>query len=246
MSSDFAVLSSEAVYMCSSILERQGVPHCRFHLTPMVPTEEHAPPVGFGTGETWFRWVSRIKWRQAIRAKYHDFYKDAVDEHRAQLGMGPTAGSPYEDVDEEGAPPVAVLGYSPTLCPPPHDWDPQRVFVVGALIDGDAEKTYAPPPELSAPLGLASRETTKPIIVTFGSNLVRGKEETQGQGPAASLCGCSPQAPPTPTLQSTLLAWPFIFSHKAPWFVSFPFSLFPFPFACGDVGRHEAAGAGSC
>ena len=166
---DFVVLCTEPIFMCTSVIERAGVPYCWFHLTPLVPTDEHAPPIGFGTGEVWFRWVSRVKWRVAARSRYELLYKDAVNEQRANWGMPPMLTSPY-DVDERR--PITILGYSPALCRPPSDWNQQKVFVVGSLVDFDSEKTFSPPPELSTPLGLASREAAKPIVISFGSTLV--------------------------------------------------------------------------
>jgi len=48
----------------------QTVPVVWCHLMPFAPTEQHAPPVGFGDGQTFFSWTARLKWKLAGSVGY--------------------------------------------------------------------------------------------------------------------------------------------------------------------------------
>jgi hypothetical protein len=46
-----------------------------------------------------------------------------VDQKREAWGMAAVTESPYATAD----PPLTIMAYSPALCPPPSDWDPEKV-----------------------------------------------------------------------------------------------------------------------
>jgi len=147
---------------------------------PFAPTGQHAPPVGFGGGETLFAWAAKLKWKAAA-GTYEKTYKAAVDARREEWGLALAAETPYT----WEAPPLTIMGYSPALCPPPTDWDKAKVYVVGSLVEGVRASTaeYEPPAELHAPLGLAGGGGggKKPVVFTFGSSLgalKRGEQAT--------------------------------------------------------------------
>jgi hypothetical protein len=59
---DYVVLGSVPTDMhsilCADVL---NLPFCQMHLQPRLPTVAHAPPIGFGRGETWFEFTARHK-----------------------------------------------------------------------------------------------------------------------------------------------------------------------------------------
>ena len=179
---DMLVVFTLPVYVAPSVVEKygSGLPVCWCHLMPFAPTAKHAPPVGFGDGHTYFEWSAKMKWRLAGSAGYDLMYKAAVDAKREDWGLEPSEASPYWGA----APPLTIMGYSRHLCPPPEDWDAERVHVVGSLVEGGRAPvaSYQPPVELYSPLGLgrgAAGAQSRPLVFAFGSMLAVLKPDEQ-------------------------------------------------------------------
>jgi hypothetical protein len=45
--------------------------------------------------------------------------------------MTPVEESPYATLE----PPLTVMAYSPALCPPPSDWDPEKVAIMMMMMN---------------------------------------------------------------------------------------------------------------
>jgi UDP:flavonoid glycosyltransferase YjiC (YdhE family) len=181
---DVVVLFTLPIFIGSAAIEkatRGTVPVVWCHLMPFAPTAQHAPPVGFGDGATLFAWSAKLKWKASVSLGYDMIYKGAVDAKRAEWGLEPKGESPFAALE----PPITVMGYSPALCPPPTDWDPAMVHVVGSLVEGQRPSTsgFTPPLELVAPLGLGrgGNSGARPVVITFGSMLgvLKPLEQTQ-------------------------------------------------------------------
>lgn len=178
---DLTVLFTLPSLIVPSALEAVGgIPSCRVHLTPMVPTVEHAPPVGYGDGSCYFQWTARLKWRMSTSSRFSTLFKAPVDSIRAEWGLSPTRRSPAED-----DPGLHILGYSNRLCRRPSDWD-DHVHVVGALtVDPgfvNKEATGAVPPDLERSvinLLKTGQEHGKLVVFAFGSALCRLSEASQ-------------------------------------------------------------------
>jgi len=197
-----------------------GVVWC--HLAPFEPTATHAPPAGFGSGRTWSEFSAKVKWGllSSPLTGFQDLlHRTALDLQRQEWGLVPlSAAAPSSPflVPNTNSPttatagaanavataqqlhgrvkPLTLMGYSPTLCPPPLDWDLERVRVVGSLVEGErwgaaTMHAYKPPLELFTPLGLNGRSVSgggsssvaRPIVFTFGSALgcLTAKEQKQ-------------------------------------------------------------------
>ena len=128
---DFAVLGTFPMnlhsILCSEVLK---IPFCQIHLMPIIPTTDHAPPVGFGDAQTW-KCLARLKWNLSMSAGFNMLY--AVPLQKAYDPHGVTVTS--AKVTEQWTSTPAVLGYSDILSPRPEDYDEEKVKIVGPLMD---------------------------------------------------------------------------------------------------------------
>ena len=75
------VLFTIPIYVSYTAIEKAGgagVPVVWWHLMPFAPTAQHAPPVGFGDGHTYFSFTAKLKWKLAYSYAYDLVYKAAV------------------------------------------------------------------------------------------------------------------------------------------------------------------------
>lgn len=78
------VLFTIPIFVSYTALEKAGgleVPVVWWHLMPFATTTQHAPPVGFGDGHTYFSFAAKLKWSIAYKTVYELVYKDAVRVH---------------------------------------------------------------------------------------------------------------------------------------------------------------------
>jgi len=78
------VLFTIPIFVSYTALEKAGgleVPVVWWHLMPFATTTQHAPPVGFGDGHTYFSFAAKLKWGIAYKTVYELVYKDAVRVH---------------------------------------------------------------------------------------------------------------------------------------------------------------------
>ena len=107
---DVVVLFTLPVFFGPSAIDkatRGAVPTVWCHLMPFCPTAQHAPPVGFGDGHTFFTWSAKMKWKVSASLGWDMVYRAAVDAKRAVWGLEATAASPYATRD----PPMMIMGY---------------------------------------------------------------------------------------------------------------------------------------
>ena len=81
LQSSYQVLFTIPIFVSYTALEKAGgseVPVVWWHLMPFATTTQHAPPVGFGDGHTYFSFAAKWKWGLAYKTVYELIYKDAV------------------------------------------------------------------------------------------------------------------------------------------------------------------------
>mmetsp|Transcript_25507 Transcript_25507/g.57204 ORF Transcript_25507/g.57204 Transcript_25507/m.57204 type:complete len:365 (-) Transcript_25507:106-1200(-) len=122
--------------LCSQVLK---IPYCQIHLVPIVATSEHAPPVGYGDGQTSFNFMARIKWNLFFKIGYKLLYASTLSRLYKPLGVSIS----HSKVMTEWAGAPAVLGYSTTLSPRPSDYDETKVKIVGAILEGHSDEDVA-------------------------------------------------------------------------------------------------------
>jgi hypothetical protein len=132
---DTIVWFTNAVFVASPIQDRfPTLASVWCHLLPFHQTSEHAPPVGFGDGQTYFSFGANLKWSYAMSGRY-ELYKASVDAKRAGWGLPPSQMSLYETPERT----LNIMGYNSSICPRPSDWDTDNVHVVGSLLQRTIE-----------------------------------------------------------------------------------------------------------
>ena len=151
--------------LCSRVLK---IPYCQIHLMPIVATSEHAPPVGYGDGQTSFNFMARFKWNLSFKIGYKLLYASTLSRLYKPLGVSISHSKVM--TEWTGAP--AVLGYSTTLSPRPSDYDESKVKIVGAMLEGHSDEDVARFVETEDGRRIAKYlgATSKPFVfVGFGS-----------------------------------------------------------------------------
>lgn len=137
---DFAVLGTFPMnlhsVLCSEVLK---IPYCQIHLMPILPTVEHAPPVGFGTAQTTFQFMAKLKWKMSMAAGFNLLYSAPLSKCYSPHGVKISSAS----VSKRWANTPAVLGYSTALSPRPKDYDKENVRIVGPIMDGHSDEEVA-------------------------------------------------------------------------------------------------------
>lgn len=122
--------------LCSNVL---SIPFCQIHLMPIISTSEHAPPVGFGEGQCYFKFMAKLKWIASFKLGYSLLYSAPLSKLYTPLGVSISSSK----VSEKWATTPAVLGYSTVLSPRPSDYDQEKVKIVGPIMDKHSEEEVA-------------------------------------------------------------------------------------------------------
>lgn len=178
------VFSTITHLACSSLCEALGLRYVVTHLGPMAPTGEHGPPV-FGTGEVWFAWSARLKWRLFELMAFR-MHKQPVHEVRIELGLGPQKQTASEEARRQRVP--QIMGYSAALCPKPADV-PDHVHITGQWVDTEQESQASQqlPEPVARFLDEAERSGKDVVFVTFGSLLGLCRDASQFGGLMGAL-----------------------------------------------------------
>lgn len=149
--------------------EKLGIPTATLHLQPGVLRSVIAPPKM--TGLFMPRWLpNQLKqaiWRFGDRRIVDPVVAGALNAFRAELGLGPVE----RVLDQWWNSPQLVLGMWPDwYAPPPADWPPQLVRVGFPLFDEQGSHT------LPADVERFMEAGDSPIVFTFGSAMVHGRE----------------------------------------------------------------------
>ncbi len=149
------VCAGLAIYVGLSVAESLGIPAIGAGLQPLMPTRAFASPFlpplrlpGF---------LNRASHGFVLGAMWRAF-RGAINDARRDVAQQPSRQRAWDDYR-------VLFGMSPTLVPPPSDWD-ERVAITGYWF-GPRDPGFVPEPRLVEFLGAGE----PPVYVGFGSML---------------------------------------------------------------------------
>ncbi len=155
-----AVILTQIPYGAYDAAEKRGIPFIQAGLGPLYPTAAF-PMIGLNFPDFHLGAVNRFTYGLMDQAFWQFFRPFQNKWRREKLGLPPLPfGSPAARIRNNGP---TVLGYSPSVFPPPADWLPE-VRATGYWFL-DKPDGWQPPDELTAFLDSG----TSPVFVGFGS-----------------------------------------------------------------------------
>jgi UDP:flavonoid glycosyltransferase YjiC (YdhE family) len=159
------------LYIGLSLAEKLGLPFLQAYLAPFTPTQAF-PSFLFHGLPSWFRGTfNRLSHHYTRQIIWQGFR--SADSLSRQQGLGVPAASfwgPYNSCRIQGLP--VLYGFSPSVIPPPPDWDADTHVTGYWFIDTAAD--WTPPSDLMDFL----RAGPPPVYIGFGSMSTRKPEET--------------------------------------------------------------------
>ena len=151
------ILSTETVHLLSrSIAEKKSIPHIALGFAPYGRTDAYS---SFYADTPELRSLPNLQTHEVIERYHHRRLLPAVNTMRIELLGLPALDEDRAYEERENCP--AILGYSPSICPPPPDWPAHRTVAGYWMLPGITEVS----PELKTFI----ESGPPPLYVGFGS-----------------------------------------------------------------------------
>lgn len=166
---DCVIANSATLPIVSAIVEKQRKKMAlTYFMPPVVPTK------AFPMGDFDFLnigWYNRLTY-QVAQFFYWQFVKKETNEYRQELGLPPLKENLLDYLNKQK--PLDLYCISPSLIPPPPDWEPHHKITGFLTVDNQhrAAHTFD-----QTPVALTQwlAQGSKPIYIGFGSNGIGNK-----------------------------------------------------------------------